>query len=139
MTDILFKTAVKDRKRTWPNMTGVDVSDAQALDIYYGKKYCKNIATKRLVLKYVCLICDKLQTGRVTNMQEHIRSHLGLLQFACPHCFRRFNKEFNKDVHVKNLVCRKSLRKHWMKSATKLSKSPSQMPNKLCKWIEYIQ
>ena len=49
MTDILLKTAVKDRKRTWPKMTGMDVSDAQALDIYYAKKYCKNIATKRRV------------------------------------------------------------------------------------------
>ena len=37
MTDILFKTAVKDRKRTWSDMTGMDMSDAQALEIYYAK------------------------------------------------------------------------------------------------------
>ena len=133
MADIFSKTAVKDRKRTWSKMTGMDVSDAQALDICYAKTYSKNIATKRHVLKYVCLLCDKLQTDRITNMQEHIRSHLGLLQFACPHCFRRFNKEFNRDVHVKNLVCRKSLRQPRIKSATKHSKVPSQVSNTNCK------
>ena len=49
-------------------------------DSLYGSYYrlitVVNPATKRLNHKLVCKLCDKISTGCIYDMQEHIRSHL---------------------------------------------------------------
>ena len=78
-------------------------------DSLYGKYYrlikVVNPATKRLNHRLVCMLCDKISSGRIYDMQEHIRSHLKLKPFKCQLCGLAFNKKSNRTRHIGKSNC----------------------------------
>ena len=52
--------------------------------------YEMNASTQRMNRKFACTMCKKTFT-KLSNVKDHIRTHLGTQPYACQFCNQRFS------------------------------------------------
>ncbi|KAI0406999.1 hypothetical protein F4802DRAFT_605837 [Xylaria palmicola] len=94
---------------------GIDHSDETSDDEFPDPPKPKNLNTAKSEATYRCTECDKKFT-RNHNLQNHMRSHLGLKPFECKECGEKFTRKADCDRHErgqhgeKMFVCSGSLK-----------------------------
>ena len=68
---------------------------------YFFRQKMVNGVTGRRKQVLTCAICQ-MSTMRVSNMRDHIRSHLDLKPYECLICGVTFAQSGNRDRHQRN-------------------------------------
>ena len=80
------------------------MSEKDMIESLYETKKKLNRATNRIKQVLLCKVCP-LKSDRLSNMHDHIRSHLKLKPFKCRHCDRGFSQMFNCQRHESEGSC----------------------------------
>mmetsp|Transcript_37842 Transcript_37842/g.46048 ORF Transcript_37842/g.46048 Transcript_37842/m.46048 type:complete len:108 (-) Transcript_37842:170-493(-) len=76
----------------------------EATDRYIGRSLWHNERTKRTKQTLRCLICNKMESAQLSNVRDHIRSHLCVKPYMCPTCGKDFTKALNCKKHQNKCI-----------------------------------
>ena len=83
-----------------------DQPEAQNLQRYFSRTHVTNPASGRQQQLLTCTVCNKMQTSRLSNMLEHVKTHFkSTWPYKCERCGKGFIKQWNRDCHYKYNIC----------------------------------
>ena len=73
-----------------------------------GLHFTRRIEMNPVTLRYTqilqCLYCDK-ETPKLSNIKDHIKTHIATRPFKCLSCGSKFNYAYNLKRHKMTRIC----------------------------------